>query len=172
MGKGSLSIETMIIIVMCLFVLILSILYVTNMTKPVTDSTISTATLYSECNNWRLFSHDVSFFKKETYPGLFKTYVKASDVSTDPKTPAEPNEEDIAKGAILAKNFCTMAQNDPSAADDEESGSSESTVTADNPSDACIALGFNDGNCNQNCASGYTDQGTGPCKNGKKLCCK
>jgi len=109
MAKGSLSIETMIIIVMCLFVLILSILYVTNMSKPVVNSTVSTATLYSECNNWRLFGYNSDSFSQKDYPALFQTYGSActDDKGVETGT-CDANKHDMM--VQTAKNFCTMEQ--------------------------------------------------------------
>lgn len=108
MEKGSLSIEQIIIIVICLLVLILSIIFLTRMTGPAGNTTITTAELYSECSNWRLFGNSEATFTKAAYPALWRTYVRTSQVPTATNKNPEPTDEEKKQGYSMAKSFCTM----------------------------------------------------------------
>jgi hypothetical protein len=144
---------------------------------PAANNTGTTADIYGECMKWQRFSYsdDVNIFTPAAYPALWQTYGsdcfdkgKFSDTKCDAAA--------VKTKAASAKNFCTNEKSTATttASGDGSASSGDNSVTADNPSDACIELGFSDGNCATDCdtSSGYTQKGTTPCKNSKKLCCK
>jgi hypothetical protein len=162
MGRGMLSVETIIIIVMCLLVLIVSTLYLMGIVGPAANNTGTTADIYGECMKWQRFSYSddtTLFFTKSNYPTLWQTYL-SSCLNDKKELDSSKCDGDKVKGFVTqAKNFCTNEK-------------STETTSSDSPQDACIGLGFSDGACSTDCGTGYTEKGTTPCKNSKKLCCK
>lgn len=191
-----LSVETVIVIVVCLLVLILSTMYVMGMVGTASNDTSTTEDIYSECMQWQRFgySDDTNLvFTQKNYPALWQTYLSEC---IDPKTKAiaaacdlgtDAGKKKISSLIQNAKNFCTNEKPDEgSAASNPSSGSSDSTTTGNsnnpnsNPSThkttnnaqkECKDLnkGYSDGTCLDDC-TGYTDEGT--CLSGKKLCCR
>jgi hypothetical protein len=112
MGRGMLSVETIIIIVMCLLVLILSAMYVLGVVGPGANTTQTTANIYSECMNWQRFGYIDTVFTQKDYPALWQTYLSGCLNDKKEVDSKKCDDKALQNKIASAKGFCTNEKTD------------------------------------------------------------
>lgn len=132
-----LSVETVIVIVVCLLVLILSTMYMMGVVGPGANTTQTTTNILSECIQWQRFNYneDAASFTKDKYPTLWQTYLsecidkKTGMVIAECDGSSQTSKDKLAPLIQAAKSYCTHEKTD-----DGSAGSSTTTSSSSGPS--------------------------------------